>query len=106
MTIEIAIGKSLYKIECEEKEKEKLLQIAKIINRKINLLTMKMRNIDEKTLLVMTSLMIQEELEQEKENNNKNLDKISDDDMYDAMRENVENITSYIKRLTKRIKDY
>lgn len=106
MILKLAVGKKIYKVKCQESEKEKLIKIAKIVNRKLNLLAMNMKDSDEKTIMFMTALMIQEELEQEKDHNAAISNNISDDDLYDAMCNNIKNITNYVKSLTKTIKDY
>lgn len=108
MIIKIPIGESSYKIACKEKEKDRLLKIAEILDQKVSNLSMQLGDIDEKTLLVMTALMIQEELEREKEDKNSNIDddKLDNQDIYDAVSNNIENITDHIKNLTKEIKDY
>ena len=108
MIIEILIGESSYKIACKAQEKDRLIKIAEILDEKVSKLSMQLGNIDEKTLLVMTALMIQEELEREKEDDETSDadNKLNDQDVYDAVSENIENITDYVENMTKKIKDY
>ncbi len=93
MIIELPIGKSNYKITCNESEKEKLLQLAEKLNHRVNNLSLSLKNADEKTLLVITALMLEEELENNEyhEDEEKN-QKINDLDIYDAVSDNMENI--------------
>jgi cell division protein ZapA (FtsZ GTPase activity inhibitor) len=114
LIIEIPIGKSLYKISCQEAEKEKLLRLAESLNKRVNSLSLQMKNTDEKTLLAISALLIEEELEK---NNNKTSSKDSDEetsedsgineqDLYDAVSDNMENISDYIEKLSKKIQNY
>lgn len=97
MTAEIQIGKTHYNIACEEKEKEKITDLANRLNERIHDLTKTLRIADEKTLLVMAALTLEEELKSANE------DKFTAQEMFDSISENIENITSYIEKLTKKI---
>lgn len=115
--IEIAIGRSRYVIQCQESEKEKLNIAAERLNERVNNLSLSFRNLDDQTLLAISALVIEEELmslestqqstntnpapAQEKENN-----KISEKDVYEAVSENMENIAGYLENLTKKIRNY
>ncbi len=109
--VEIAVGKSKYKIQCQESEKEKLLETAEKLNERVNHLSFSFRNLDEKTLLVISALTMEEELQNSVGKNTVNekpapTEEISDRDIYDAVSENMENISDYIEKLTKKIRDY
>lgn len=110
MILELQIGKSQYKITCAESEKSKLLHLAKKLNERLNRLSINFKNADEKTLLAISALMIEEELEQEKldqfqgDSDQSSSDK--DQDIYDAVSENMENISDYIEKLSKKIQNY
>lgn len=111
MIIEIPIGKSLYKITCAENEEEKLLRLAETLNKRVNSLSLQMKNTDEKTLLAITALLIEEELEKKNsdvaaEEEIDESPKINEQDIYDAVSENMENISDYIEKLGKKIQDY
>lgn len=105
--VEIYIGKSQYKIACKDAEKEKLLELSKSLNERVNRLSLSLKNADEKTLLVIAALMIEEELN--KKNNEDESDeepKLNDQDMYDAISENMENVADYIEKLSQKIGNY
>ncbi len=109
--VEIAIGKSKYKIQCQDSEKEKLITIAKHLNERVNNLSFSFRNLDEKTLLAISALTMEEELQNSA--SKKTIDEktsaateISDRDIYDAVSENMENISDYLEKLTKKIRNY
>ncbi len=107
--VEIAIGRSKYKIQCQESEKAKLLATAEKLNERVNNLSFSFRNIDEKTLLVISALTLEEELESvsgNKKNIQSSESQVSDRDIYDAVSENMENISDYLEKLTKKIRDY
>ena len=98
MNIEIPIGKSRYKINCEEGQKEKLLRLAERLNKRVNSLSLEMKNVDEKTLLAISALMIEEELENKK-GTREDEPEINDEDIYPEQnqeiseyKENMENI--------------
>ena len=65
-------------------------------------------NIDEKTLLVMTALTLEDELESRPEGGNETQNEkgLNEDELYEALTENVENFTSYIEKLAKKIENY
>lgn len=108
--IEIAIGKSKYFIECQESEKEKFLAAAERLNERVNRLSFSLRNLDEKTLLVISALTIEEELQNSvpkaKSTTIPQSEQISERDIYDAVSENMENVADYLEKLTKKIRDY
>ncbi len=117
--VEVAIGKSKYKIGCPDSEKEKLIETASRLNERVNRLSFSFRNTDEKTLLVLSALTIEEELhnaggikspgknpEKNPEKNNDESSQISDQDIFDAVSENMENMSGYLEKLTKKIRNY
>ena len=108
--VEIAIGKSKYMIGCQESDKEKLMKTASKLNERVNRLSFSFRNIDEKTILVLSALMIEEELqnsvrEKSHEKNNETAP-LSDRDVFDAVSESMENVSNYLEKLTIKIAKY
>jgi len=102
--VEIAIGKSKYKIGCEEGREENLIKSAERLNERVNRISFSFRNIDEKTLLVLCALTVEEELQKAKaQESNSSATEISDQDIFDAVSENMENMASYLEKLTKKI---
>ena len=110
MIIEIPVGKSRYKITCEESEKERLELLGKKLNKRVNQLSEQMKYTDEKTLLVITALMLEEELEQAPSRGSSGdedeEEKLSEEDVYNAVSENMENVARYIEKLTTKIQHY
>lgn len=62
-TLNLAIGKSKYTINCDEAEHEKVVGLAHKVNEKVNKLSLELRGVDEKTILMLSALMMQEELD-------------------------------------------
>ncbi len=114
--IEIFIGKSKYKIECPEEEKSKLLHLAKKLDSRVKKLLPGLVNVDEKTLLVISALMAEDDVESavagnpitvmENLKDEAEIAKINEDDMYIAIAENIENVADYIEKLAKKIENY
>lgn len=113
MSIEVKIGPSTYQISCHENEAARLKQLAEGLNEKVNALAPHFDDGDEKKLLVLASLLIQEELQEalKSEKNQKNAapdsaDNLNEDEIYDAVSETMENVSDYIKKFTNRIQNY
>jgi cell division protein ZapA (FtsZ GTPase activity inhibitor) len=112
--LEIYIGKSKYTLDCEDHEKPKITRLASKLNERVNRLSLKMRGADEKTVLMLCSIMIEEELEALKNlktTQTRNAQSISGDiqehsNIDSIMSQNVENISTYIENLANKIKNY
>ncbi len=108
--MKIAVGKSTYIINCDKKDEEKLLRLAEKLNNRVNDLALDLKNADEKTLLVIAALNLEEELENtaslRESGDEDDREKINEQDIYDAVTENMENVADYIEKLTNKIKNY
>ncbi len=121
--VEFFIGKSKYKIECPASEQNKLQNLAQKLNERVQKLAQNFSGADEKTLLVITALMLEEAVESSaashstntsknnSENNSRDNhaddeEKLSEDDIYDAISENIENVADYVEKLAKKIDHY
>ncbi|MBP7710489.1 MAG: cell division protein ZapA [Rickettsiales bacterium] len=102
--IELPIGKSNYQISCKQSEQEKLSHLAEKLNKRLNRLGSKIQDADEQTLLAVTALMLEGELEQAE--NSDEVAKLNDEDMQEAVSETMENIADYVEKLTKKIESY
>lgn len=60
----IAIGKSYYDIPCTEESKKRLEELAKKLNTMVNRLALQIRNLEDRTLLVIAAITILDELEE------------------------------------------
>jgi len=106
--IEIAVGRLKYKIDCPANEHVKLVHLANKLDERIKKSFGNLQNIDEKTVLVMTALTIEDELESKAQGIQENFHdkKIDDSEIYEALTENIENVADYIEKLAKKIENY
>jgi len=104
VTTEVRIGYSNYKIECPKNEVEQLHQVSSKLDLKFRELSKQLKTFDEKTILVYLALMLEAELA--KKNNIKPNNESQEDDIYDAVSENIENISQLIEKLTAKIANY
>lgn len=120
MIVEISVGKSSYKINCAEKERKKILNFATRLNQRVNELTLQLgQGHDEKNILVITALMMEEEIEKlrsaviseeksiaEEASKQSAEDSLTEQDVYDAVSENMENVADYVEKLINKIRSY
>jgi cell division protein ZapA (FtsZ GTPase activity inhibitor) len=111
--INLAIGRSKYQIDCADGEEEKINKLAARLNERINKLTLNLRGADEKTILMLCAIMIEEEAENLKKKVDKNYNGddenaklINEEELYKSIAENMENIADYIEKLANKIKHY
>ncbi len=127
--IEVSIGRAKYKVECPQSQHARLLYLASKADERVKDLLYNLQNADEKTLLALCLLNAEEEIEtmvvkashqRDLENLRKNADKnasektqenvfvekINDEEMYEALAENIENVAEYIEKLAKKIENY
>lgn len=65
-SLELYIGRSKYTVDCEDSQKEKITSLARRLNERVNKLSLKIRGADEKTILMLCAINIEEELESAK----------------------------------------
>lgn len=113
MIVEIKIAQSTFKIECPLSEKEKIVSCANKLNQRVLKLINSLGEVDEKTALVICALMMQEEINNlhnkkivDNSSTEKNDEKYSEDDMLEAVSENIDNLNNYINKLIDRVQDY
>jgi len=97
--IELSIGRSKYKIECPQSEENKLMTLATKMDERVKNLSQNFKNIDEKTLLIISSLMMEDEIESNKKP--QDVDKI-----YENLTHTIENMTQNIEKLARKIESY
>ncbi len=93
--VEFSINKSIYKIACQEGEKDKIINLAKKIDKKISQLEKSLKNADKKTLLAICCLNLQDEIDA-------NFD-ATDDEKTSI---EIEKISKKIDEITKKIEEY
>ncbi len=115
--LNLAIGKSKYTVDCADGEEDKIINLAKKLNERVNNLSLAIRTADEKTILMLCALMVEEELETakshdgifekkkpEKEAKEEDLEpEISEEDLENAIAAQIENTAEYILKLVKKV---
>ena len=111
--LNLAIGKSKYTVDCLAGEEDKIIDLAKKLNERVNNLSLAIRTADEKTILMLCALMAEEELEvaknhqgmfEEKVPEEKSLEpQINEEDLENAVAMQIENTADYIFKLVKKI---
>ena len=107
MLVEFKIDNKIYKIECPADDKKKVLSLAKIIDGKAQKLRSHLRSADEKTLLAILCLTLQDEAEKAgmKEEDSSNISAIENNINQEAL-SNINQVTKKIEDLAKKIERY
>jgi len=119
--LNLAIGKSKYTINCDAGEEEKIISLSERLNERVNQMSLSIRTSDEKTILMLCALMIEDELESAqtsggifaKKNSGQNLlinqqdlqYQISQEELENSVAMQIETTADYICKLTKKIED-
>ncbi|MBU6338625.1 MAG: cell division protein ZapA [Rickettsiales bacterium] len=105
--VEIKIGKSKYKIECEFSEKERILKLSENLNKRFNDISSSIKNADEKTILVILALMLKAELAEKNHNELSEEDYNSkEEELFNNLNIDIENATQQINDLANKIRNY
>ncbi len=104
MAAEIKIGGTNYNIFCPENEVKDLQKIGANLNQKFHQIADEIKNYDEKTILVYLALTLEIEVQKLTQEIKKSPE--IENDLYDAVSENIENISEIIAALTKKIAHY
>ena len=96
--LDLAIGKSKFKLNCSEGEELKIQNLANKLNNDVNKLSFAVRSADEKTILMLAALNYLEELESKNNNGNSKKNSFSSAD-------NLEEVIKQIRELTKKIEN-
>jgi cell division protein ZapA (FtsZ GTPase activity inhibitor) len=115
--IDISIGKSKYKIDCPQSQQDSLVSLAHQLNERVNNLALSMRSADEKTLLVICALTIEEELNNLNKDSKKKspLNSVEENNNQDnsqnlynliSITKKIETIASAVEKLANKIKNY
>ncbi len=100
--LEISIGRSKYKIECPEEERSKITRLAQKLDKKVLQMLGNFSSIDEKTLLVLSALTLEDEIETTAQNQNE----ATMDEVYDHMASAIDEVTTRIEKLANKIENY
>ncbi len=96
MIVKFSIGKSDYQISCPENQQDQLLSIVKKVDEKFCKLSSHLKNADEKTLLAICCLTLQDEVE--------NVNK-SDNELKKDFAQTLDPIKNKLESLAKKIEN-
>lgn len=111
MTVKFPIGKTIYKAKCDEAEEDALLGCVTALNQRIEDLSEQFspKTHSEQDLLAIAALMMEKEIEELRSGSVKKVAKddeeisLTEDDLNDAVAENIENMADYVENLIKKI---
>lgn len=107
MITEIRIGKKKYKINCSENEKNDILIYADRLDSRVRELKEDLENENDENILIIAGIMLEQELQQAKDTLNGESKKASynEDELYQALSDQMQTLTNYIKKLTHKIEN-
>ncbi len=100
--MEFSIDRIKYKIECPKDEEKKITSLASIVDKKAKKLRSHLKNIDDKTLLAILCLTIQEEVKARDSSSSKEDISLSEAVTREAI-ENITKVSDKIESLAKKI---
>lgn len=95
--VDIAIGKRSFQLVCGEGQESHLQSLAAEVSEKVHLLSESMGNTSDTLLLVMTSLMLQDELNERRENSD------SGNNADETVSEAIKAIAEYVETVAERL---
>lgn len=101
MTLNLKILNSTYKVNCPSHDENNLINLSKQIHEKLSDLKEELNTSDEKTIMAIALLSMQEELN----DLNSDYSGINKEDLFEALNDNVENINDYISKLSSKIQN-
>ncbi len=107
MIIEVRIGKNKYKLNCRIDESDNILEYADRLDSRVKDLEENLEGVSENNLLVIAGLMLEQELQQKIDQMSGELKQqlYSEDDLYEALSEQMENIINYVQKITTKIEN-
>ena len=102
--VEVKVGTRHFQLACEDGEEDHLAGLAKEVDKKLNNLGKQMRTNNESLLLLLTSLMMQDELNEfrknmENDDKIKNLVKSKDEELADV----INTVSDYLEIIISRM---
>jgi len=107
MIIEIRIANKKYQLNCRENEQDKILEYADLLDQRIMELKEDLTDVGNENLLVIAGIMLEKELQEKKYllQDEQKQQLFNEDDLYDALSEQMDNITSFIEKISKKIEN-
>jgi len=107
MIIEVRIANKKYQLNCRENEQDKILEYADLLDQRIMELKEDLTDVGNENLLVIAGIMLEKELQEKKYllQDEQKQQLFNEDDLYDALSEQMDNITSFIEKISKKIEN-
>ncbi|MFM6972598.1 MAG: cell division protein ZapA [Alphaproteobacteria bacterium] len=107
MIIEVRIANKKYQLNCRENEQGKILEYADLLDQRITELKEDLTDVGNENLLVIAGIMLEKELQEKKYllQDEQKQQLFNEDDLYDALSEQMDNITSFIEKISKKIEN-
>ena len=104
MIIEIAVGNQKYKLNCQVNEANDVIEFADRLDQRVKELQQNIKNASDAHYLVIAGLMLEKELREQNQNHQQQIANLyTEDDLYEAISEQMENVVSYIEQLITKI---
>lgn len=100
MIIDLRIGRTNYKVNCHDCEQEKILELADRLNDRIDDLSQEVTTADDKTLLLIVALMLEEEVARLK--NDESFSEARNEEILETLSETINNIASHIEKIIEK----
>jgi cell division protein ZapA (FtsZ GTPase activity inhibitor) len=99
--ISVAVGKTKYQINCPEGDEDRIESLAAKLNERVNSLSLKIRNADEKTILMLCAVMLESELQEcaNKDGSSNSLEISKDNDNDGDIVLNIERMIEKVEKL-------
>lgn len=101
--VDITIGKRTFQLVCGEGQEAHLQNLAAEVSERVHMLSQSMGNTNDTLLLVMSSLMLQDEINELKANSSgkNNIEQEIDDSVADA----IKTIAEYVEGVAERLEN-
>jgi cell division protein ZapA (FtsZ GTPase activity inhibitor) len=104
MIIEISVGNKKYKLNCRANEANDILNYADQLDQRVKELQQNIENASDAHYLVIAGLMLTQELQEQSQIHQQQIENLyTEDDLYEAISEQMENVVSYIEQLITKI---
>lgn len=107
MIIEVRIANKKYQLNCQAQEQGKILEYADLLDQRIVELKEDLTDVGNENLLVIAGIMLEKELQEKKYllQDEQKQQLYNEDDLYDALSEQMDNITAFIEKISKKIEN-
>lgn len=112
-TVEFKIAKQTYQLICSEGEQQHIINLASVVNTKVKELSKTLGSASDNTLIAITSIMMQDEIETLKnqpkivhKNQTNPENKFTEKDLNKALTNSLEPIANSLEKLANKLNKY